>query len=764
MADELNPEDPSTSPGQEQAPEADAPQAAPEAAEAAPAPEAPKAGSGWGVALSFLFVAMAAAGVISYAAEAPKPWLLGLGLLGWAGMDFYSQRKGKRPEGKLAMALDWFRVAYIGILGLLVLLSARGIIPAIDSSILLVAGAGFVTGYFLLTGALELTTRSHDLLPQALMQASLLLQFCSFLYFAVPGTVSVAAVFSLTAFACLGLASWRGGLAASPALGPGLGLVTILMGLPFFSFFVSEVMLADMQPVVQTTLFMPRYYELKKDISQQAGMLTWAPGNSQPAELGDIHFSDKLAWVDRNKDGKPLLSVYVQGEKQGSFAETAMAEGTHSPWWAPGTQMLAATGSSQPKGAKEPRGTLSLYHWEGEVGKAGDLKKLKGVKTTLEGENVFPHDNHGQIWTPSGEGIYYAAPRSGFRQDKTSIYRATTGSLVRTKITGNPSKFQPAAAPDGSKVLYVSRKEPVPYLEIGDGQSGRNPRRFVLEQEKAHFPAWNLAQTQVLFLDKEGQLMVTSSNNRSDASPFKAAKLRSKVWKSEESDEFFTLENMQTLPEHKLWTMNPDGGGQKMIYDSGTAELISPMWSPDSKRILLIERGGGRDSILTMDREGNWPRKCFITKEKLRGLAWSPDSVRAAWIADMEKGGRQEVWIVERDSMSPERVYLGKGKLDSLSWSPLGEHLAFEERSAWKLLGLRMMRPDMYKALIVDVKEYKARRLTVAGQNARQPSMSPQGDMVAFVADQATFSFMPGIWSLSLSSKRPAALAVAQLF
>jgi Tol biopolymer transport system component len=345
----------------------------------------------------------------------------------------------------------------------------------------------------------------------------------------------------------------------------------------------------------------------------------------------------------------------------------------------------------------------------------------------------------------------------------TRIWEGKIGEKKTQALTGPPFKTFPAASPDSTKIAYVGFKESVKYIEIGDGSEGRNSRLFNYKVERGLFPAWNAVQTQVLYIDPQDALKVMSANNKADAASFSRDRLHSRLWKTEKG-EFFTLEKKETGDLWEVYTMDPQGGGQRQIFESAASEIMPPMWSSDSKRIAFIERTGERYSVYTVGRNGEWPRRVFATHDPIRSLSWCPDGQRLAWFCDREGGKRQEIWVAEKESLNPELNYESEGQLESLSWSPEGEHIAFEEKWAFKIGGLRVVRPDLFSTNVLDIKDHKARSLTAGGLFARMPAFSPQGVMLAFITEQRSFPGLPGNWSLKPAARRPASLAVAQLY
>ncbi len=120
--------------------------------------------------------------------------------------------------------LNILRALFFSVLGAWLILQGFGKLHALSANDLVILGASFLSGYLICAYALELTTRSKEFLPHALLLTALALQFLAFFCFAVPFTVSWAAVFAFGSFALAGWAIWRGVTKAAPSLASERGL------------------------------------------------------------------------------------------------------------------------------------------------------------------------------------------------------------------------------------------------------------------------------------------------------------------------------------------------------------------------------------------------------------------------------------------------------------------------------------------------------------------------------------------------------------
>jgi Tol biopolymer transport system component len=315
----------------------------------------------------------------------------------------------------------------------------------------------------------------------------------------------------------------------------------------------------------------------------------------------------------------------------------------------------------------------------------------------------------------------------------------------------------PAVSPDGAWLLSVGFAPNERYLQIADGQlEAKHPRRFVALNERRYFPAWNADQTKVLFLDSKTRRLMIMNSNGKNHQVFDPQALDSKQWFSDKLAPF-TLQWTESGDLFRVYRSRPDGRGEKLIYETEGQDISPPQWSADGARVAFIIRRVSGSEIITVGADGSWPRHFFATQDALDELKWSPDSLKVAWICRRLGGGTQEVWTADYQGLDPERVHVDGGELKDLTWSPAGKHLAVEQTQAWRLFGLRLVKPDLHDVLMVDLSDRHARVMTRYGIMSRDPAFSPQGVAIAYFTDQRP-------WSPQPLRERTSALVISQLY
>jgi len=607
--------------------------------------------------------------------------------------------------------------------------------------------------------ALEASVKGLRLSGQAVLLLSLALMYLSYLYFSIPFTFSWSAVFATLAFAAAGWSAYRGVLDENPALSRAVMLVVLLLGAPMATFAVQQMFLVEEQPLFTPTLLIPRMRRVVAGVSPEAGQIKWAPMHTQSAQPGDVLFSDKVAFSDRRGDkyGVGLFQQQDDGKGQLSWVETG--KDTRLTGFSQDGSQLAFT--LRKNGAQDPCLAVLEPAADPSSGGAGGGKAFYALRTIYQASTA-PGPVHGQVWRNRGTQLYFSGPDGSPRSPRAKILREDlTGhqySLLRK------GRGYPAISPDGGTLMSVGFLPDEIYLEMADGVGGGgNPRRFDPLKEKAYFPAWNAAQTRTLFI-KQGRLMIMHSNGTRQE-PFGPKLLESRLWYTH-STAPFTLAFQHTGDRYRIYRAQPDGKGEKLIFAAVGRDLSPPQWSADSKRVAFVLRDEHGSSIYTINADGTWPRRFFITGDVVRDLQWSPDGSRLAWLCDRESDDwlgdltaarSQELWTGGYEGLDPQRRIASRGKLSCPTWAPDGKRIAVQEVSSWSLLGWRLVNPDLNNVLVADLTDLEVRVMTRYGIMARQPAFSPQGVAVAYFTDQRP-------WAPGLSGSRLYDLVISQLY
>lgn len=781
-----------TSPGTEEqglneAP-AEQPVPAPEAAPADAVDEAPQ--GSWGGALlglALLAVLLTMIGVYGQIQKQPNHLPLGLGLILWGVLDLAAQRRGlvrwKGAKAVVGNSVNLLRgLALLGV-GVWLALMAANVVKPVGTAMVSTVGVVLLAAYLGTALALEIMVKGVRLSGHAFLLASLALAVLGYLYFAVPFTYAWAAVFFGLAFVAAAWASFADVLGETPALSRAVLIAVLVLATPFSVYTVQQAFFTPEQTLFTPTLLIPRMRVVVSDLGEDAGQVTWAPVHTQASQPGDVPYSDKIAFTDW-RDDKPGVGLFVQqddGKGELSWLETG--EDARITGFSNDGKVLALTqvrkGAEAPSLAVlepvDPRELAAARQAaeaaalaedpKGEDAKAKHARKLKEKEAlvvdlspyrlkTLYSASVEEGPDHAQVWRGLSKELYFAAPKGSLREGESAVLRADLKAREVTRL--RDGRGLPAVSPDGTALISVGFSPNERYLEMADGADGkRAPRRFQTSRELRYFPAWNAAQTRVLFLDKDRKLMIMNSNG-TNKHVFDPEDLDSKVWYSDKLLAF-TLQWKETGDTWRVWRSKPDGSGEKLVYETRADFISAPRWSSDSKRVAFIIESKGENSVLTVGGDGSWPRRFFASPDPLSELKWSPDGLRLAWICERVEEGTHEVWTGGWEGLDPVRVLESHGRLSALSWSPQNNHIAVQETTDWRLLGLRLVKPDINNVLMIDLAQGVTRYMTRYGLMSRQPAFSPQGVALAYFTDQRP-------WYPGLRRERSSALVISQLF
>ena len=252
---------------------------------------------------------------------------------------------------------------------------------------------------------------------------------------------------------------------------------------------------------------------------------------------------------------------------------------------------------------------------------------------------------------------------------------------------------RPRIAPDGRQVAYVvtridERKHAYRSAIWLASIDGSEARRFSAESGHTSDPAWSPDGRWLAFVsDREGELPDNEAKKRGKGKP-------------------------------QVWLIPTDGGEARQLtfMEHGAS---SPVWSPDSKRLLLSAAVG------PSPEEGE-DGKSLPQARVIDRLWYRLDGVGFIY----ER--RSHLFLQNIDGGEPEQLTDGDWDDGEAAWSPDGTQIAFTSNHAddrWRLPGA-----DVYTLAIVDGKAGALRCLTDETLGCGSPSWSPDGKVIAFLA------------------------------
>ncbi len=174
-----------------------------------------------------------------------------------------------------------------------------------------------------------------------------------------------------------------------------------------------------------------------------------------------------------------------------------------------------------------------------------------------------------------------------------------------------------------------------------------------------------------------------------------------------------------------LYASNMDGRYEIYEQDLLTGQItrtyqpgIAPELSPDGKEIAFTLGNGQNDTIWLMNRDGTNPRQIYSPGWD---ATWSPDGAKILFAT--LHNNLPQLATIGRDATGFQILTdlpLLRGRSD---WSSDGQHIITYSGSPWQR--------ELY---LMDANGQNPRQISPSGGNSQGPSLSPDGEWVAFTA------------------------------
>jgi serine/threonine protein kinase len=178
---------------------------------------------------------------------------------------------------------------------------------------------------------------------------------------------------------------------------------------------------------------------------------------------------------------------------------------------------------------------------------------------------------------------------------------------------------------------------------------------------------------------------------------------------------------------YEYWTARPDGSDRQFVFaDTMNARpglRVSFTHSPDGRAIAWTKNfPGGYSEIMIHDIATGADRQLTFDKKYADDPQWSPT---AHVIYSSTRGGNINLWVVAAEGGKPIQLTRGGGDDTRLGISEDGKRLLYSE-----------MKPNIAQIKIGSLIDGSVRQLTVDEQVRANPSISPSGKQIAFVAEE----------------------------
>jgi hypothetical protein len=245
-----------------------------------------------------------------------------------------------------------------------------------------------------------------------------------------------------------------------------------------------------------------------------------------------------------------------------------------------------------------------------------------------------------------------------------------------------PGDRDPAVAPDGHRVAFVSERDGNEEIYVADARTGE-VRRLSRHRRPDRRPAWAPGGRRI-------------------------------VWQSGPSG------------RADLVVARADGSGRTPLV-RGRGDDSEPDWSPDGSRVAFSSNRGGRRQLWVVPAAGGAPEQLVVTPGRASAPAWSPGGRRLAFAR--ESAGSSDLWVLDLADGSTRKLTRSPARDSRPDWSPRGGRIAFTrvtagDASLW-ILGVdgEPARPVPNTAGLADPSWALASRALVPRPDERLPDL-----------------------------------------
>lgn len=326
----------------------------------------------------------------------------------------------------------------------------------------------------------------------------------------------------------------------------------------------------------------------------------------------------------------PTSRIAVWSARTKAFTDLPLPEGLDTqPAWSPDGRYLACSVND---------GTQS------------DIWVYDSQSAHVAALTADPGDASSPSWSPDGEWLAF------IRSTKTSHLFA--GDPVKKEIRplteGAARDYMPVVSRDGKWVAFARR----PAAGATPGAASSGPELCVMPR----------AGGEITELDLKG---VRLAGKDSDAL----------AWSADGGA--LAFQGVDASGKMDIYRIGRGGQGLARVTVS-PGEEVSPMWSPDGRRIAYAQAGGGRIRVMAIPATGGVPQEVSHEGVQSEGSVWAPDGDRVAYVAYRPEGGF-DIWIRSLARPQERRYVVGDKQIVwPIFWSRDGRELLLARMSGSK--------------------------------------------------------------------------------
>ena len=256
------------------------------------------------------------------------------------------------------------------------------------------------------------------------------------------------------------------------------------------------------------------------------------------------------------------------------------------------------------------------HHWRDEHDDDIRVLDFDGFQTTIVKDAAHP------AWSPDGRHIVFerkTADVNGEDVEQDDIWIVDADGTGERRLTHHPQEdHEPAWSPDGSKILFVSRRAGTPdvYVMNADGSA---LTRLTRNEAEDRDPAWS----------PDGQTVALTRNGA-------------------------------------IWTIGADGARPRRLANSTSRSFSEPAWSPDGRSIAFVSGDSRASEIWIMRADGSARTPLTSDPPGIKDQRddepdWSPDG---RWIvfersASIGCGCQDGIWLMDAHGRNLHQVTEG---------------------------------------------------------------------------------------------------------